>query len=129
VSGRLEVVAALLRRDGRTLFARRVKDDAIGRVWEFPGGRVEAGESLRDALARELREELGVSVRVGERRHVCEHDYPDLSVRLHFFDCELTEEEPRGLEGQELRWVAPEELEMLEVPAADEEMLKLLAVS
>jgi len=128
VSDRLEVVAALLRRDDRFLLARRVKDDPIGRVWEFPGGRVEAGEKLEEALARELREELGIEARVGRKAHETEHDYPHLSLRLHFFHCELAGGEPLGLEGQDLRWTRAEEMAAMEFPEADREMVRLLAV-
>ncbi len=129
MSARLEVVAGLICRDGRYLLARRMKDDAIGRIWEFPGGRVEEGESLEAALVRELREELGVTAEVGEKKLQCEHDYPDLRVRLHFFDCFLSEGEPRGREGQELKWVLPKDLASMEMPAADLDLVRLLAAS
>ncbi len=129
MKSRLEVVAGLIRREGRYLLARRMKDDAIGRVWEFPGGRVEEGESLETALVRELQEELGVTAEVGEMQLECEHDYPDLRVRLHFFDCVLSEGEPTGREGQELKWVAPADLSRMELPEADRDMVQLLAAS
>ncbi len=125
MSQRLEVVAALIRRDGRYLLARRTKDDAIGRVWEFPGGRVEDGESEETALVRELREELGVAAAVGEKVLSCEHDYPDLCVRLHFFRSEI-EGEPEGREGQDLMWVAASELPSMEMPEADRDVIQLL---
>ena len=126
MSPRLEVVAALIRREGRYLLARRTKDDAIGRVWEFPGARVQAGESLESALARELDEELGVAAVVGEKVLSCEHDYPDLRVRLHFFRSEI-EGEPSGREGQELAWVTASDLPAMEMPGADQDVVRLLA--
>jgi len=126
VNGRLEVVAALLERGGRYLVARRMKNDSIGRVWEFPGGRVEAGESLEAALARELREELDVKADVGEKILQVDHDYEHLSVRLHFFRGEILEGDPRGAEGQQLRWVSVEDLGELELPEADRHMVDLL---
>lgn len=128
MSDRLEVVAGLIRRDGCYLLARRMKDDAIGRIWEFPGGRVEEGESLEAALLRELQEELGVTAKVGEKKLQCEHDYPDLRVRLHFFDCVLSEGEPHGREGQELKWVLPADLASMDMPEADKDLVRLLAV-
>lgn len=127
MSAPLDVVAALIRRDGRYLLARRIKDDEIGRIWEFPGGRVEDGESLPAALRRELREELDVEARVGARRVVTRHDYRRLSVRLHFYDCEIDGADPRGAEGQDLLWASPEELPDLDMPAGDREVIEQLS--
>ena len=126
MSDRLEVVAALIGRRGRFLMAQRVKKDAIGPVWEFPGGRVEAGETLEEALARELREELGIETIVGGKLFEIEHDYPDIKVRLHFFSVEITGGEPEGLEGQALRWADRAELAGLPVPEADRAFVRRL---
>ena len=126
MSERLEVVAALIRRGGRTLVTRRVKRDALGPLWEFPGGRVEPGETEPEALARELREELGVAARVGEKLLETAHDYPHMKVRLHFYRAEI-EGEPEGMEGQPLLWADRDELAVLDFPEADRAFLEFLS--
>lgn len=104
---------------GRVLITRRAADSHQGGLWEFPGGKVEAGESLVLALARELKEELGIEV--GSSRPLLEvhHDYGDKSVVL---DVHLVGDYcgiARGLEGQPLAWVAPEDLADYAFPAAN----------
>jgi len=115
----ITVVAALLLRGGRFLIARRPADDPLGPVWEFPGGKVEPGESHGAALARELEEELGIRAEVGEEVERVRHAYPHLVVNLHFLRVHGFEGEVRGLDGQEFAWVAPERLGDHEFPAAD----------
>ncbi|HDI11930.1 MAG TPA: (deoxy)nucleoside triphosphate pyrophosphohydrolase, partial [Candidatus Acetothermia bacterium] len=83
------VVAAFIREKGRILLARRREGDEQGGFWEFPGGGVEAGETLEEALKRELREELGVNVAVGRKIAVVQHRYGDLSIELHLFDARI----------------------------------------
>src|ERR1051326_8002428 len=83
----IDVVAAIIRRNGKILITQRLKNVHLAGLWEFPGGKVEAGEALKDALVREIREELGIEVRVGDEFFRTEHDYPSKSVRLYFFDC------------------------------------------
>ena len=119
------VTAAIIERDGRWLMARRLKGTHLEGLWEFPGGKIESGESLEACLARELHEELGVPCRVGRLRLATTHDYPGRRVELHFFDCEL-DGEPRALLGQELRWVGPSELASLPLPEADASLVALL---
>ncbi len=122
------VVAAILPRAGRILLARRPDDDPLGPVWEFPGGKVEPGESLEAALGRELREELGIGARVGERVEEIRHRYSHRAVHLHFFLCHDLEGEPRGLHGQDVVWASPEEMAGLPFPAADRRLLERLPV-
>jgi mutator protein MutT len=119
------VTAAVIERDGRFLMARRVKGTHLEGLWEFPGGKIEPGESLETCLARELDEELGVPCRVGSLRLATTHDYPGRRVELHFFDCEI-DGEPRALLGQELRWVDVSELAALPLPEADAGLVALL---
>jgi 8-oxo-dGTP diphosphatase len=105
---KVRVVAAVIRRGGRILIARRHARAERGGQWEFPGGKVEAGEEERGALAREIREELGCDVQVG--RLLCRqgHRYPDLEVELAFYACSLTPgSEPQCLGAETLEW-APE---------------------
>ena len=122
------VAAAIVERDGRFLMARRLRGTHLEGLWEFPGGKVDAGESLEACLARELAEELGVGSTVGPLRFSTAHDYPARRVELHFFDCAI-DGEPRPLLGQELRWVSRDELAALPLPEADAGLVALLTRS
>ena len=119
------VAAAIVERDGRWLMARRLKGTHLEGLWEFPGGKVDPGESLEACLIRELAEELGVDSRVGRLRWSTTHDYPAKRVVLHFYECTIAGE-PRPLLGQELRWVSASELATLAVPEADAGLVALL---
>jgi 8-oxo-dGTP diphosphatase len=119
------VTAAVIDRDGRFLVTRRQEGVHLEGCWEFPGGKCDAGESLESCLARELREELDVDVRVGEELFTTTHTYADRLVELHFMRCELLEQ-PRPQLGQEMRWVGREELATLQFPPADQELIQQL---
>ncbi|HEV8437257.1 MAG TPA: 8-oxo-dGTP diphosphatase MutT [Methylomirabilota bacterium] len=123
---RIEVVAAVVERGGRVLITRRPHGTHLAGLWEFPGGKRQPGESAGDALRRELLEELGLAVEVGEAVETVDWDYPDKRVRLAFFRC-TTVGEPRPLEGQELAWVRLAELARYEFPPADASLLSRLA--
>ena len=125
---RVLVVAALIVRGGEVLVARRREEGERAGLWEFPGGKVEPGEGERAALARELREELGVRVQVGELYARLEHIYPDLQVELALYRARLHElEDPRPLTAQELRWVPRRELPGLPFCEADVPLLTQVA--
>ena len=119
------VSAAVIHRGGRILITRRPTGKHLGGLWEFPGGKVAPGESAADALRREILEELGARVVVGETLETVDWQYPDKRVRLVFFRCAV-EDEPRALEGQELAWVRPAELSGYEFPAADARLIEIL---
>ncbi len=121
----IHVVAAVILRDGRYLVTRRQKGVHLEGYWEFPGGKVDPGESDAAALAREMREELDTGVAVGRLILATTHHYPERSVSLAFYECVLTGT-PSPLLGQEMRWVAPGELRALAFPPADEELLAFL---
>ncbi len=104
------VTAAVIRRNNQVLIACRPSKGLLGGLWEFPGGKVEPGEALPDGLAREIREELGTDILVGEAFGIYEHAYTHFKVTLHAFMCTLTGQEPQPLEASELRWVAPPDL-------------------
>ncbi|HEX7621876.1 MAG TPA: A/G-specific adenine glycosylase [Anaerolineales bacterium] len=108
---RYTVTAAVLRRDGKILLAKRPSKGLLGGMWEFPGGKVEKGESLRACLAREIREELGVEIHVGESFGIYQHAYTHFRITLHAFICELVDGDPRPVESAGLAWVVPAELE------------------
>ena len=119
-------VGILIDDAGRVLVTRRAPDAHQGGLWEFPGGKVEADETLLEALTRELREELGVSVEAAEALMVLEHDYGDKQVRLDVHRVTRWSGEPRGLEGQPLAWQRPEKLRNWTFPAANRPILERL---
>jgi len=107
-------VGVLVQADGRFLLAQRPAGKPYEGYWEFPGGKLEPGESVEAALARELHEELGLDVTRSERWHVLEHDYPHAYVRLYFCKVTAWRGEPVGREGQAFAWqTVPVEVEPL----------------
>jgi len=122
----VEVVAAVIERDGKILIARRPAGSHLAGLWEFPGGKPKPGETLEAALRREIGEELEAPTTVGEKIETVEWSYPDKRVRLHFFRCWLGAE-PRPLEGQEMAWVTSAELPRYEFPAADAALIERLS--
>lgn len=125
--GAIEVAAALIRDvEGRYLVTRRLPGTHLAGRWEFPGGKREAGESLEACLAREIREELGAEVAVGERLDTVTWSYPEKTVALHFFRCRLLSAGIAPQHGQACRWVAPADLDGGEFPAADAALIERL---
>jgi mutator protein MutT len=116
----------VIEREGRILIARRPAALHMGGLWEFPGGKQKRSESPRDALEREIREELGVGVTVGPLLETVDWTYPEKRVRLSFFRCAI-EGEPRALEGQEIAWVAPSDLPRYAFPPADAALVTRLS--
>lgn len=116
---RILVVAAVIRREGRILIAQRPRDKHMGGLWEFPGGKVEAGEDVRHALVRELDEELGITATAFAPLIRITHDYPDKAVCLDVWEVMAFHGEPHGREGQAVRWVTPDELPAFDYPAAN----------
>ncbi len=125
----IPVVAAVIRRgDGRILLAQRLPGGPHGGLWEFPGGKVEPGETPEGALVREIQEELGVTVAVGDHLLTVEHTYPHLAIRLMAYCCRLNDAgKPRPLHCQDLCWVLPDELLDRPLPAADLPIARLAA--
>ncbi len=123
---RVQVVAAIIRRDEKILITRRLQDVHLPGLWEFPGGKIEAGESFESALAREIREELGIEIRVGKEFFRVEHRYPQKTVSLYFFDCSIIDGEPQRIGVADLAWVRPAELSNFEFPEADRELIEVL---
>jgi mutator protein MutT len=119
------VTAAVIERDDRFLVTRRPRGVHLEGYWEFPGGKCERGEDRATCLARELREELAVDVRVGDEVLATTHAYPDRAVELHFIRCEIAGD-PAPQVGQDVRWVARADLAALEFPPADAELIRLL---
>jgi 8-oxo-dGTP diphosphatase len=125
----IEVSAALIFCDGQLLIAQRHAKSHLGGLWEFPGGKREPGETFAQCLVREIREELGVEISVGELFEEISHVYPEKSVRLKFFICQLVRGEPQPLDCAAIRWVNKTELDDYEFPAADAQLLEKLKSS
>ena len=112
---RIEVAVGLLRNAaGQWLVAQRTVEDDYFAKWEFPGGKIEAGESETAALARELNEELGIEIGDCSSVMVLEHDYPDRQVRLHVLLVDSYQGQVHGREGQAIRWVTQQQIEQLD---------------
>ena len=121
-----EVVAALIWRGERFLACQRPAHKARGLLWEFVGGKVEPGETLEEALIRECREELAITVVPRDIFMEVTHEYPDLTVHLTLFNADLPQGEPRALEHNDLRWITVEEIDQLAFCPADKEILERL---
>ncbi|WP_431067228.1 Nudix family hydrolase [Methylotuvimicrobium sp.] len=123
----LEVaVGVVVDRSGKVLIAKRPDDKHQGGLWEFPGGKIEPGETQRQALDRELHEELAIDVKTATPLITIHHDYPDLSVRLKVWRIDRFEGDPHGREGQAVEWVAPADLQNYSFPAANRPIVTAL---
>ena len=121
-----EVVAALIWDKNRFLACQRPAHKARGLLWEFVGGKVEPGETREQALIRECREELAVTVAVQDVFMEVDHVYPDLTVHLTLFNASIAEGIPQKIEHNDLRWITVEEIDQYEFCPADEEILRRL---
>lgn len=119
-----EVVAALIRQGKQFMICQRPAYKARGLLWEFVGGKVEPGETKEQALIRECREELAVTLSVGDVFMDVVHEYPDLMVHLTLFNAIIAEGEPVKLEHNDIRWITPSEIPNYDFCPADVEILK-----
>ena len=120
------VTAAVIRRNGHILIAQRPERGLLGGMWEFPGGKIEPGESLPTCLKRELREELAIEVKVGLPFGVYEHAYTHFKITLHAFCCTLADGEPVAIEHNDLCWVTPSEMEAFPMGKIDRQIASKL---
>lgn len=121
-----EVVAALIWDGDRFMACQRPAHKDRGLLWEFVGGKVEPGETKEEALVRECREELGVTIAVGDVFMEVEHVYPDLTVHLTLFYARITEGTPQKLEHNDIQWITTKEIDRYAFCPADEEILRKL---
>lgn len=121
-----EVVAALIWDGERFLACQRPAHKARGLLWEFVGGKVEAGETHTQALIRECREELGITIRVDSLFMELTHEYPDLTVHLSLYHAAIVSGTPQRLEHNDIRWITIHEIDTLAFCPADEAILKAL---
>ena len=120
----VQVVAALIWREGRFMICQRPKHKARSLLWEFVGGKTEPGETREHALVRECREELDIEISVGELFMELDHDYPDLYVHLSLYNACIKKGEPRLLEHNDLMWIKPSEIPDYQFCPADKEILE-----
>lgn len=119
-----EVVAALIWDGGKFMICQRPAYKARGLLWEFVGGKVEPGETKEQALIRECREELAITLSVGDAFMSVVHEYPDITVHLTLFNATIAAGVPQKLEHNDIRWITPGEISNYDFCPADEEILK-----
>ena len=120
----LQVVAALIWREDKFLICQRPKDKKRALLWEFVGGKVEQGETREQALIRECREELAITVKVNDVFCEVSHVYPDVTVNLTLFNAEIVAGEPKMLEHNDMVWITPAEIDNYTFCPADVEILE-----
>ena len=122
----IPVVGALILKGGRLLAAKRPAGKHLAGKWEFPGGKIERGETPEEALRRELKEEMGIDTRCGRVYAAIPYEYPEKSVLLLFYAVSLEKGEPQGLEAQEIRWIGGEEMDRLDWAPVDALLVRRL---
>jgi mutator protein MutT len=122
----IEVAAGLVFRNGRLLITQRHPDAHLGGLWEFPGGKREEDETFEQCLIRELGEELGIEISVGELVESLTHAYPEKTVHLRFYCCRWLQNEPQPLGCADFRWISADELKDYAFPDADARLLRRL---
>ena len=120
----VEVAAALIWQGDRFMICQRPANKKRGLLWEFVGGKLEAGESVADALQRECKEEIDVELSVGELFMEVVHEYPDITVHLSLMCAEIIGGEPKLLEHNDIKWIRPEEIDNYDFCPADVEILE-----
>ena len=119
----LPVVAGILIKDGKVLLGQRPEHKSLPGLWEFPGGKIELGESPEEAIRRELKEELGIDADIGQLRIATTHQYGEVGVLLLFFEVRFWKGSPKAEHHLELKWVNKEELVQQKLPDANQSVL------
>jgi A/G-specific adenine glycosylase len=122
-------VAVIWSESGQVLIDRRPQEGLLGGLWEFPGGKIEPGETVEDCIMREIREELGIVIAVGDRLTTIDHAYTHFRVTLNVFHCRHISGEPQPLECDEIRWVNVDELEQFPFPKANVQIIEAIRLS
>lgn len=123
----VEVVAALIWKNGKFMICQRPAHKVRGLLWEFVGGKVEPGETKEQALVRECREELAVTVAVQDEFMSLVHEYPDITIHLTVFNAYIAEGVPQLLEHNDIRWIPPKEIKNYDFCPADNKILEKIA--
>jgi A/G-specific adenine glycosylase len=120
------IAAGIIRKKDKILISQRPLKGLLGGLWEFPGGKLEEGETLPECLQRELKEELDIEVKVGKLFKVVDHGYSHYTVTLHFFKCTFLSGQPKKLQVHDFKWVRPEEMREYAFPGADQPVVESL---
>lgn len=119
----IPVVAGFIRRNGQILIGKRPETHSLAGQWEFPGGKIEPGESPEVALARELYEELGIEAEIGELKLACTHSYGEVGILILFYEVLFWKGEPKLNHHVDMAWIEPLDLEKREIPEANRKLL------
>lgn len=119
-------VAVIWNEQGKILIDKRRQHGLHGGFWEFPGGKIEGGETIEDCIKREIMEELGMLVEVGDRLIAIEHDYSKFTITLNVHHCRHVSGEPQTIECDEIRWVTLDEIDQFTFPEANEQIIAAL---
>lgn len=119
----IPVAAGFLRRGDQILVGQRPENHSLAGQWEFPGGKIESGESPEKALARELQEELGIEAEIGDLKFSCTHSYGDVNILILFYEVLYWKGEPKPKHHLMLEWIEPKELMNRNIPEANRKML------
>ena len=122
------VVAGIIKHNGKYLITKRFKKSHLGGMWEFPGGKIMTGESDQTALKREFKEEVGIDCNVGDLVYETTYHYPDISINIKFYDCELLSGTPKPIECAEVKWIRRSELSQYEFPPSDIKLIEMLSI-
>lgn len=119
----IPVVAGFLKKENRILVGQRPENNSLAGLWEFPGGKIELGESPEEALTRELSEELGIQAEIGELKLSVTHSYNDVGIVILFYEVLFWKGEPKAKHHLMLDWIYPEELKERSIPEANKKVL------
>ena len=119
-------VAVINDHQGKILIDRRKNEGEMGGLWEFPGGKVEAGETIEECIEREVREELDIEVEVGDRLTTITHQYQTFKVTLYVHNCRYVSGKPQPLKCEEIHWVEPVQMHQYQFPQANLQIINLL---
>ena len=125
----ITVAAAVIRVDGKYLITKRMEGTHLAGYWEFPGGKVEKDETTKDALTREILEEVGLEIRINRLLHESFPEYPERLVHMNFYDCDILSGEASAIECADIAWIKPDEFKLYEFPPADEGIIEMLSES
>ncbi len=123
----IHVSAGLIRKNGQFLISKRLKGSHLEGFWEFPGGKLEEGESIQSCLEREIKEELDLKVKAGQVSLTLDHEYETKIISLYVMYCTILGGEPMAIECQEFKWVAPEDFKKFVFPPPDIKVIEFLS--
>lgn len=119
-------VAVIKNQQGKILIDRRKQSGEMGGLWEFPGGKIEPGETVEECIQREVKEELDIKIAVGDRLTTITHSYKTFNVTLYVHDCQYLSGQAKSLECEEIQWVKPAQMNQYQFPSANIQIINLL---